>query len=1586
MLKQTEVQKSVYTAFRDSPFALQESVKEVYVKAGSSIQEIIDESIKEEWQHKYLRVVLNDEVIKPEDYALTFVNEKDVVGMVLVPHDGEVGQIFKAIAVIAIVVAVTWALGPAGFALVGAELAAGIGAAVGLAATLALNALFPPPVPGLPSMGSSGSSEDPVYGFSKTGNSLSRYNAIPRIYGCRKVFPNHAIAPYIIAQGTDQYLYQAFTVGYGPIKIEDIRIGENAIGNYKDVEYYVHESFVAGDELKIVKEDNWQDPYSIALLKDVDHIISTTDEANAASLSIQFPQGMFYMHPDGRKTGWGIDLRVEIRQSGTSSWYFVTDFNPVVTDGSIESTVTQNSWSKVGVPYFSNPNYSVVAELPESSTVVNNEYKTLVTSTTNDYFNTIDVFQDYQNHYSVATSTNIVHIGRSSSRPFITNVNVVFPTSGKWDIKVTRITDDYDDNTHYALCSIASLRSIKNIAPIATDKPIGLIELKIKATDQLNGAVTNLSCIVKSKLPVWNGSSWSVQETRNPAWAYLDVMRGSAAKKPIADSRIDIQAFKDWADWCDETQPNFAFTPPTTPNTATNVGYVTNLYYTILYRVPDTDGLTNWVAALDNGETRSNVYRFFMQSAEAATIRRACCDLEVTSTTTAWEVLKLIAATGYATPSQNGGKYSITVDKTKDTPVQVFTPKNIKSFSGSMSYYVKPHALRISYTKTNETDTDEIIVYDDGYNADGSGGKTQATVFEEMKLVGISRYNQAYTIGRRSLAQGQLRIETFTISCDVENLLATRGSLVRLQHDVPKIGSGSGRVVAVSGSTITIDEAFKLTTGSIYAHVRHLDGTQSNRTLSSVSGSQATISGTALSEGDLIVYGQLNSVDIECIVKSVRPSNDLTATLELVPYAPAIYTADTEEIPDRDPFINEWSGGTSGGGTNTGNVLTPGLVTSLLGSYQITYDNKTPRITVTLSWSPPVVGGTVAKYQIWYEDTAGWRLLGETTELIYLAFNEYVFTDADGNIIDFNGKALIFAVAGVGSDGSSVNPDYAKQVTVTPTISAPNEIASLTATPHYLANELGWVFTNDPFATAFVEVWGSITNSRSSATRLAKVDADINSFVHSGLDPDKTWFYWVVAADGSGNFSAWYPATNSSSVSAKPLTAKTQYIDISGFTGFNVNAGGTFTPTNATLTAIVTGVTNPTYSWLVTGATTGATNQSTLTVTPNNSDSKVSVTLTVNGDNVSSALTKTIVMPITYNGAAGEAGSNGTMSAFPTIYQWTANSTPPARPTTTSTYTWGTGAFTPPSGWFTYAPSNTTPGAYLWSITVPLVTVATTDTNTLDWTNTSYPIRSIAYNGTNGSAGTPGSNGSGTFVIARTANDSSAPTAAEVLSAIGRSPVAGDLVTVSYNNYNNGVVYRYTTGWSLFSTYITGSLIVQNTITGDKLVAKTIKANLGLIDNAAVDTLQLAGNSVTVPSYFEGNGEINNIGNTATTIITGVITTTGNQPIVIQITSGIGGGSSSGVLNTVATDCTIFVYIENAGGTVQSYKTVNQGVSVAASWMESFSGSCVFTASEVPAGTWYIRVKARCNQAINGSSIFGLFARYPRMTALETKR
>ena len=384
-------------------------------------------------------------------------------------------------------------------------------------------------------------------------------------------------------------------------------------------------------------------------------------------------------------------------------------------------------------------------------------------------------------------------------------------------------------------------------------------------------------------------------------------------------------------------------------------------------------------------------------------------------------------------------------------------------------------------------------------------------------------------------------------------------------------------------------------------------------------------------------------------------------------------------------------------------------------------------------------------------------------------------------------------------------------------------------------------------------------------------------------------------------------------------------IDISGYTAFVQNAGGAFTPASATLSALLTNVTAPTYSWSISGATPTTATTASVVITPTSSSTGVTATLTVNGTNLLSPITKTVTLPVVYDGAPGTAGSNGVMSAFPSIFLWTGSSTPPTRPSTTSTYTWATAAYSAPSGWSTQAPSNTTAGNYLWEITIPLNASATTTTSLLDWTDTANTIRAVAYNGANGANGSNGSNGSNgapgsaTFVITRTANDGSAPTNSEVSSLLGRNPVAGDICTVSYNSANNAVVYRYITSWILFTTYITGSLIVQNTITGDKVAANTITGT-----NIAASTItasNIAAGTITATQIAANSITVNEINNVATgQIIAGslnmqIITTVGSSSFTVppyvyklKITCiGGGGGGGTGPIQSG-------LYVAGAGG------------------------------------------------------------------------
>jgi hypothetical protein len=285
-------------------------------------------------------------------------------------------------------------------------------------------------------------------------------------------------------------------------------------------------------------------------------------------------------------------------------------------------------------------------------------------------------------------------------------------------------------------------------------------------------------------------------------------------------------------------------------------------------------------------------------------------------------------------------------------------------------------------------------------------------------------------------------------------------------------------------------------------------------------------------------------------------------------------------------------------------------------------------------------------------------------------------------------------------------------------------------------------------------------------------------------------------------------------------------------------------------------------------------------------------------------------------GATGSAGANGARTAFLEVYQWAA-SAPTSYPSGTSTYTWADGSFTAPStanGW-SLTPGSSTPGYTLYGCSVRYADTSTTATTSVAWTTTTaYIVGYAGSNGATGSTGAAGSNGAATFVITRSANDSSAPTNSEVSSLLGRNPVAGDICTISYNSANNAVVYRYVTAWALFQTYITGSLIVQNTITGDKIAANTITAsniaaNTITASNIAANTItagQIAASTITGTEIAANTITVNEINNVATGQIiagsfnfqpfTSVGSTTWTVPAYVyklKITA-VGGGGGGG--------------------------------------------------------------------------------------------
>lgn len=96
----------------------------------------------------------------------------------------------------------------------------------------------------------------------------------------------------------------------------------------------------------------------------------------------------------------------------------------------------------------------------------------------------------------------------------------------------------------------------------------------------------------------------------------------------------------------------------------------------------------------------------------------------------------------------------------------------------------------------------------------------------------------------------------------------------------------------------------------------------------------------------------------------------------------------------------------------------------------------------------------------------------------------------------------------------------------------PLPLTSLTATGGLFEITLAWSETPGQVGIDYVEVWGAGTNNRDGAYALTSQRHPIASWIHPGLQPADTWYYWARVIDTSGNASDFYPASATGGVEA----------------------------------------------------------------------------------------------------------------------------------------------------------------------------------------------------------------------------------------------------------------------------------------------------------------------------------------------------------------------------------------------------------------------------------------------------------------------
>ena len=273
-----------------------------------------------------------------------------------------------------------------------------------------------------------------------------------------------------------------------------------------------------------------------------------------------------------------------------------------------------------------------------------------------------------------------------------------------------------------------------------------------------------------------------------------------------------------------------------------------------------------------------------------------------------FDTLRDVTSVGRASPTMIDNKWSVVIDQVQSTVIQHFTPRNSKGFRSQKLFPDSPHAFRVRFVNRDEGwRQDERIVYDDGFNVNN------ATKFEGLDLSGITDPDHIFKDARFHIAVARLRPEIYTLTTDVEYIICKRGDLIRVTHDVPLFGVGTGRVTVVTDDTtnvisINLDERVEAIFSNLYAvRTRGSDGSTQLNNVTVVADSDGltdlltfvtpVLIANGPKVGDLALYGLRGSESVELVVRDIHPQGELSATLSLLDAAPAVHTADAGPIP-----------------------------------------------------------------------------------------------------------------------------------------------------------------------------------------------------------------------------------------------------------------------------------------------------------------------------------------------------------------------------------------------------------------------------------------------------------------------------------------------------------------------------------------------------------------------------------------------------------------------------------------------------------------------------------------------------------------
>ncbi|MBF4534802.1 DUF1983 domain-containing protein [Salmonella enterica subsp. enterica] len=648
-------------------------------------------------------------------------------------------------------------------------------------------------------------------------------------------------------------------------------------------------------------------------------------------------------------------------------------------------------------------------------------------------------------------STSEVTLTAKKTGVYYRSYELKLPKPGRaYKIRVIRITED--SNTQY-IFNDTWVDSIGEIVDTPMNYPnSALVGLKVNS-EQFGSSMPSRSYLVrglKIRVPsnynentntyigVWDGT-FKLLSSSNPAWILFDVLTNAryGLGQFVSESMIDLGQIYQIGRYCDEE--------------------------------------------VDNGFGGKE--------------KRFAINTQITSRQDAYRLIQDIAGAFRGMVFWAGGMVNVMQDSPSD-PVMMFTNANVKdgmfSHKGS-ARKDRPSVALVTYNN-KEDGYKQNIEYVEDQEAMRRYGERKT----EVVAFGCTSRGQAHRVGLWLLYTARMESDVISFTAGLDASFLMPGETVLIQNKYRAGKRNSGRIVAFTKNSITLDAPVTLNKAGSYIRILNQEGEIVERDILETGEDITKVTfSKALNSGDMpVMNGVWTITEPDLEPMRVRVINvaqgdaqgtfDVTVVQNNVSKYEAIDNGATL-IPENNTVLDP----TYSKPTNL--QVTEGTYISSPGNLSIK---------LVATWE-----GKSAEYWISWRrsdenNVSNWqsaRVTEEQFEILNIAENGQY-------------DIQLYAVSFSGKKTDIVSTVYQVKGTMTP----PGSPTSLTAVGDYRNVILNWV-NPDSIDLDHINVYASQTNDLETAKLIA--EAASTTFTHAGLGDSETWYYWVRAANKRGMLS-----------------------------------------------------------------------------------------------------------------------------------------------------------------------------------------------------------------------------------------------------------------------------------------------------------------------------------------------------------------------------------------------------------------------------------------------------------------------------------